>query len=299
MRIFTNPGSNLSPRCLAHYDIALAPQQIVVDGVSHDTRQPISLREVDEWVNRSREYPYVVGATALGMLDLYLESFKGDRQLLGVTTSKKIIQSYQAAESAARTVKGRPSYSDARIALVDSGVTDVGTGLVCIAAGEAARAGLPLAKAAAVAEAMSQQGVMLFYVPELQRLVKGGRAGAVRAWLAEKLDRRPMLSFVDGEVASIATVRAVPDPAEVLARAARERLGARRRVWLGIAHGGVPDLAATSLAACRQQFDVAFAYVRPLSPSIYLHAGPRSVMIAVYPVDQLGWEPTTPPSDLE
>ena len=299
MRIFTNPGSNLTPRALAHYDIALASQHIVVDGESHDTRRNVTQAEVDTWIDRAREFPHVVGATAMGTLDVFVEAAARDREIMGVTTTRKIIQSYQAAESAARTLRLKAAYADVRVSLVDTGTTDVGAGVVCIAAGELARAGRPLGRVAAVCEAMARQGSTSFYVHDLQRLVRGGRAGVVQAWVAEKLDRRPVLTFVDGEIATSETVRTTDAPSEVLCRAALARFGGKRRVWVAIAHGGAPLQAAACLAECRRQFDVAYAFVRPLSPSIYLHAGPRSLLLAVYPVDKLGDELPVPPGDLD
>lgn len=38
MRIVTNPGSNLDEETTLAKEIDLTPQKIVVDGISHDTR---------------------------------------------------------------------------------------------------------------------------------------------------------------------------------------------------------------------------------------------------------------------
>ncbi|HEX7662959.1 MAG TPA: hypothetical protein VF407_00535, partial [Polyangiaceae bacterium] len=61
MQIVTNPGSNVPPKAVAHYGIVLSPQHIVVDGKAHDTREPITLAQIDGWVRTAREFPHVVG----------------------------------------------------------------------------------------------------------------------------------------------------------------------------------------------------------------------------------------------
>jgi len=48
MRIITNPGSNLTSAIVARYDVDVTPQQIVVDGVLHDTRDSIPQEEIRE-----------------------------------------------------------------------------------------------------------------------------------------------------------------------------------------------------------------------------------------------------------
>ena len=49
-------------------------------------------------------------------------------------------------------------------------------------------------------------------------------------------------------------------------------------------------------AELRRRFDVAFAWNRELSPSIYLHSGPGSVGVTAMPLDVLPFTPATPPS---
>lgn len=146
MKIFTNPGSNVPGAALTRYGIVLAPQRIVVDGVSHDTRDEIPLSTVDGWVRDSHEFPYVVGTTAHEFVDLFLEALQSERELLAVTVSRRIIKSFDSAESAAHTLQGRIKQAGANVAVLGTTTTDLGSGLLCIAAGEAARAGLPLAQ---------------------------------------------------------------------------------------------------------------------------------------------------------
>lgn len=64
IRILTNPGANLPPEIIERYDIALTSSSIVVDGVTHDARDGVSLADVDRWVESATEHPFVLGTSA-------------------------------------------------------------------------------------------------------------------------------------------------------------------------------------------------------------------------------------------
>jgi DegV family protein with EDD domain len=237
----------------------------------------------------------VVGTTAAEMLDLFLASLKEDRELLGITTSRKIIRTYDAARSAARTLLEQPRYATARVEIVDSMTTDLGAALTCIAAGEARLAGWTLDETTELASAVAASALTVLYIQDLNRFVRGGRAGSVRAWLANKLGLRPLLGFLDGEIAAIGTVRGTEDPSALLVDAAVRRFGEKRSVWIAVSHGLAPDKAALCVAACRRRFDVRFALIRPLASSIYLHLGRDAVGLFVVPIDGMPRTPPTPP----
>ena len=75
MRIVTNPGCNLPAAAIRHFDLEICPQQIVVDGVSHDTRAGIPYPVIDGWVRTARDFPHVVGTTAHEFAAIFSPSF--------------------------------------------------------------------------------------------------------------------------------------------------------------------------------------------------------------------------------
>jgi fatty acid-binding protein DegV len=123
---------------------------------------------------------------------------------------------------------------------------------------------------------------------------RGGiEASALRAWMADLLRVRPMLALKKGEVAVAAKISASADLVATLADAADASMHGRR-VWIAVGHGGAPDLAERLADLLRRRLDVAFLYVVPFSPAIYLHAGPGSVGYCAGPVDELDWTPPVP-----
>lgn len=295
MRIVTNPGSNLSAAAIRHYDLFITPQQIVVDGVYHDTRGAIDLATVDGWVKTAREHPYVLGTSAAEYAELFRKLADDDREILAVMTSRKIIGSHTAAVSAASVLHRLHGYADVQVAVVDTKVTDVGAGLAALLAGEAVRAALPRPRVVRLLEAFADQGRFLFLPETLEYLVKGGRASFVKAAVAKLLDRVPLIAMDDGELRSIATVSRNDDATALLSERLVAEFGEGRRIWCGIAHGDVPARAAALAVELERRFRLEYLTVQPFHPSIYLHAGAGAVGVFVCPVDRLPWDPPSPP----
>lgn len=296
MHVVTNPGSNLPPRAIEHYGFVISPQTIVAGGRTHDTRnERVTQADVDAWVSTSKEFPHVVGTTAQEYAHIFATLLKEDPEVVAVMTSKKVIQSHAAATSAARTVLERPAFAHAKIGIVDSTFTDIGAGLVALAAGEAVRAQVPFEDTIRTLEKMASRGRLTLSVATLENLVKGGRAGFLRAWLADFFDVKPIIGMVDGELKSVGKMRGKDDQVEAIARDLAT-IGEGRRVWIGVSHGGDPEKAKRLERRLRDTFDVAYCLVRPLSASIYLHGGRGSLFGVALPIDDLPWTPNVPPA---
>lgn len=209
--------------------------------------------------------------------------------VLVVMSSRKIIPSYDAACSAARTLSAKMRTDT--VAVVDTTMTDLGLGLPVLAAAKAVEAGLAMPEIVAVTEAMSAAGRFAFLPRTLDNLVRGGRASFLRSWLANVLGVRPVLSFVDGEAALVAKCSAKADPATVLADWLATEIPVGGPAWVGVSHGGVPDDAERMMTILRERYDVELALVREISPTVYLHAGPRSLGVVVFPLGDLPWHP--------
>jgi DegV family protein with EDD domain len=287
VRILTNPGSNLRAEVIRAYEIGLSQQSIVVDGVAHDTRERIPLETVERWVKSASAHPHVVGTTAAETIELCRELGKVDKEILILTTSRKIIQTHAAAVTAAKVLADAPATRDIKISIVDTGVTDVASALAVILAGECRQAGFDLARTTSIVEGFVKNLHLAIVPRTLDWLVAGGRAGIVRAKLAEWLGRTPVLGMADGEMISLGLVssRRSPDP-DIVERLVA-KLGKGRRVWVGVGHGAAPEIVAPLVDQLRAAFDVAFTYAAPLSSSIYLHGGRGVRIAAVGAIDDL------------
>ena len=292
MRIVTNPGSNLDEDTTHAQDIDLTPQKIIVDGISHDTRSTIDFAQVDGWVKRAAKHPQAWGTTEAEFLEYFTRLAAKDPEILCVMTSRKLVGSHDAALAAAAKI--RASNPAVRIEVVDTTVTDLGAGLVTLAACQARKAGLSLKAAATFLRAFAERQRNVVTVATLDNLIKGGRASFLQGWVGNFLNIRPMISIVDGAAASVAKMLGKADPVEKMDEYLSSRIDPKTPVWLGIAHGNAPDKAKAVASRLVERYRCEFTLVRPLAPSIYLHVGAGSVAAFLLPLDGLSFRPTPP-----
>ena len=295
MRIVTNQGSNIHPSLVAEYDLDLANQDISVDGVLHDTRAGITLDQVDIWMQTAPKMPVVLGSSATQLIRLLTDIAKFDREILFITSSRKIIGTYEAAATAIRMLREDRNFADIDIRLIDTGMTDVGAGLPVLLAAEARRSGETLDQIETRINEFCRAGRMAVYVKNLGGLVRGGRASFLRSWMANVLRVRPLLVFEDGELCAADRISTKDDEARALAEHLAEKIGSRR-VWAGIAHGNDPELGERVREALGQVLQLDYVYAVSISPSIYLHTAIGSVGVAVFPTPS-GVDCPASPSD--
>lgn len=291
MRIITNPGSNLSNEALERWRIELLPQQIVVDGVEHDTRQGIALETIDQWVTHAKAHPHIIGTSAAEFATLARKVASKDREILAVMTSRKLIASHDAAVVGAKSLCDARGFEDLRIRVCDSGVTDVGAGLATALAAAAAADGLSLEAVAALIDSFRANVQLIFTLQSLDYLVKGGRASTLRAFFANVLGVRPVLGFVDGEVSVLGKESTKRPQSTVVAEQLTAKFAAREAVYAAVFHGGAPTEAKLLATELRTRFNVLSLSIRTISPSIYLHTGPGGLGAAVISTKALGFQP--------
>jgi DegV family protein with EDD domain len=293
MRILTNPGANLPDAVIDHYGIVMTSSNIVVDGEPHDCRSDVALEQVDGWVAQASEHPFVLGTSAAEFARYYLEIGEHDDEILVIVSSRKIIQSYDSARSAVRTLENHPLGRKLKIRVIDTPSTDLGLGLPIVAAAEAARAGLGLDDTVDLVDSLSARGVFACIPRSLDNLVRGGRASFLRGWMARMLGLRPLLAFRDGEPQMAGKYSVKDDHPHELAEWIHLQLHGGP-AWIGVSHGGVPEDAERTAEELRSYFSAEYVLVRPITPTVYLHAGPKAIAAVVFPLADLPWTPPVP-----
>ena len=294
-KLVINSGPNLSPELVTHYGLEVLPIRLIVDGEEHEIAD-VEQADVDRWIQSAKEFPYLLSTSAAECAAGFLRAGERSSELLALMTSRKLMQSYDAAKAAIRTLEHHAKGRSMSVTLVDTGSTDVAAGLSVIYAAEALAAGHSVQEAAQWTEAFASHTTSVFALRTLENITKGGRASFLKSWLANLLKVRPLLSFVDGEIASVGRYSANEDPVEALLRWLAENLGfdERRPVWVAVGHGGCLDDAERLLERLHGVFDVRYGLVRPLVPSVYLHGGAGSLIATVVPLDVLPWFPSRP-----
>ncbi|MEO8875231.1 MAG: DegV family protein [Polyangiaceae bacterium] len=293
MRIVTNPGSNLSLAEISRYGVTITPQHLVVDGVQHDTRKRIPHFLVDDWVAHSAAFPHMVGTTASEFAHSFATLARSDREILSITTSRRVIQTYAASIIAAKTLRQSAEWESMKIVTFDSGFTDLAAGLLVVAAAELSRRGMALEDVVKALETLSSVGRMAIVPDRLDNLVKGGRASAFRGFLANMFEVKPLLGVRDGELRLLRSIRRGEDRLELMVDELA-MVGAGRRVWVAVGHGNDPSRGDQLMKRLEARFDVAYSVVRPLCAATYLHAGAGAVFACVLPIDSHPFALPTP-----
>ena len=126
---------------------------------------------------------------------------KGTKAILCITISSRLSGTYSNAVIAAR------EFPDAKILVVDSQTTAVGTRFLVEKAAELSRDGMDVGKATDILEAMRERIGIALSVEDMDALRRSGRLGLVRQSVGTILNIRPVLYCKYGTVVAGKQVR--------------------------------------------------------------------------------------------
>ncbi|MCC9204666.1 DegV family protein [Arthrobacter sp. zg-Y769] len=125
------------------------------------------------------------------------------------------------------------------VEVIDSATAAMGLGFAVAAATECARTGASASEVAACARAVAADSSILFYVPSLDQLRRGGRIGAAAGWLGTLLAVKPILVVRDGKVLPLERVRTAPKALARLAELVQQDIAGRTgKVRAAVHHFG-------------------------------------------------------------
>jgi DegV family protein with EDD domain len=161
-----------------------------------------------------------------------------------------------------------------RVRVVDSLNLSMGLGWPVVIAARAAKRGAPVAEVVAVAERARDRSRLIVGVDKLDNLARGGRIGAVSAFLGGLLDLKVLFTVDrDGAFAPIARVRGKKAALrETLEFVKREMKGATSGLFC-VGHAMSADTAEQLRAAISSMFDVTEMVVVETGVVIATHTG--------------------------
>lgn len=204
----------------------------------------------------------------------------GADRFLGIFLSSGVSGTFDAARTAARAV------GEERGLLVDSRSGSLGLGLLVIRAVELLEEGRTPDAVAEELVRVRDRSNLVFTVEKIDWLLRSGRLGRGQAWLARLMGVIPVLELdAAGNVVPRARVRGEEAAREEIFRAVDQGLRGAHRYRIGVAHAGVPDLAASVEREIRDRYDPVETYCRPITAVLAAHAGPGAWGIA-YQVEE-------------
>ena len=164
-----------------------------------------------------------------------------------------------------------------KIEIFDSRGVTLWQGLVARAAAQVAAAGYNLQQVMDEAQKTINQLRALALLDTLKYVVRGGRIGNTIFALESKLNIRPLITLLDGEIRPAGMTR---NRAKALIRL-REFLSRTDVSEIAIAHSTCPEDAAMLAAYARSLFPNIVPWVARLGPALGVHAGPGALAIII------------------
>ena len=237
-----------------------------------------------EYLSAGGDLPTTSQPSLGDFLDVYRPLLDAGEDILSIHLSSGLSGTWAAAEQA-RELLVEEGVDPGRILVVDSATTCGGTGLMLIAAANAARAGADVSGAAEHAMALRRQLQVRFAVADLEFLRRGGRIGMAQAWVGSALKVKPILTL-EKHVEPIERARTWSRAFDRLLDHLRERRGEGHDTWF-VQHIRGADEAARMIEHGSAIFGHGPEFVSEVGPVVGTHTGPGLLGVAAIRRDLL------------
>lgn len=168
------------------------------------------------------------------------------------------------------------------VTVIDTATVAMGLGFAVAAAAETARDGGSAESVAAAARAAAASSSLLFYVPSLEQLRRGGRIGAAAGWFGTLFAVKPILVVQDGKVVPLERVRSAPRALLRLTELVQQDISARTgRIRVAVHHFGNESEAERLAGAIAEQTPEVELIICSLPAVLAAHAGLGVLAVAV------------------
>lgn len=285
MIVVASSGLNLPRELITHCRIEETPHQIVVDGTLHDIRSIGSFSVIKQWVKTAKVAPYPLGSSASEYVTLLNELVKRTSEVAIITGTRKILRTYDAAVAAIRVLRSTRKGFDARI--LDTGLVELGAGLVAAYCAAAARAGHSMNAVLEAGKALSDASLQICTPNSVDFLIKSGRSDLAPGALPGANSGAPIIGMKDGELRNIGMMAEGDSAPEKLVELLLQRYKAGSAIWVTISYADDLAPARQLLAAVRRSFDVRYALLSHIGPVAYLFLGAKALIVSAHPVEAM------------
>ncbi|HJM75770.1 MAG TPA: DegV family protein [Dehalococcoidia bacterium] len=272
VRVVTDSTADLPAGLAAERRIEVVPLTVLFGDEQFRDGVDITASEFYARLARAAELP----TTSQPPPALFREAYErliadGATEILSIHVSGKLSGTLDSARQGAQGL-------DARIVHVDSQMASLAVGIGVLRAADAIADGASLDEAAAVVETQFGRTHVYIVLDTLEYLRRGGRLGRASAVIGTMLKVKPVLSFVDGEVAQLARGRTQAKALEVSLKLAAEQAPFE---YMTMMHTSSRDGVDALLDRLKSASPDATVVNGQMGPAIGVHAGPRTLAFAV------------------
>jgi DegV family protein with EDD domain len=273
VRIVTDSSNGIPPDIVDEYGITVVPIQIQFGTESFKEGVDLSYGEF----YRRLEEP-VLPTTSQPAPGDFVNAYKslvGEcDEILSLHLSSKASGTCQSARLAAEMIDG------VEIAIVDTQTASMGTGLLTIAAAEAAKEGKSSEEITDLVMRGTEGTHVFVALPTLKYLRRSGRVPQVQAWVASLLSINLILTTHDGVVEAIERVRTFGASVRRMVELAAESCGGKAK-RLVLMHANAAEEARSLLEDVRSRISFERVYLSEMGGSMAVHGGAGMLGIAL------------------
>jgi DegV family protein with EDD domain len=272
IKIVTDSCSDITQEEAKKLGITVVPAylhfgtEVYRDGIDIDCDQ------FYEKLTTSPVHPSTAAPSPGDFAKIYEEIAKETNEIVSIHVTRKHSAMYDSA-LVGKDITKEKGY---KIEVIDSHGVTMWQGLVAIVAAQAARAGCNLQQVVNKALSTINQLRGLALLDTLRYVVKSGRLGSTIFALESKLNIKPLITLVNGEIRPAGLTRSRAKGIDRL----RDFIATLDIDDLAIVHSTAEDDARTLADYARSLFPKLMPRIVKLGPTLGVHAGP-GVLVAV------------------
>ena len=199
IKIICDGISNMPYSLAKEYDIDVIPITLIVDGTEFKENE-ITHEEFYEMMKQSKDMPKTSQPTYIEFKEVFDKYSKEGKTIVYIAGSSKSSGTYQSGVLASRDVEGD-------VHVFDSMSISFGCGMLVLYAARMVKEGKNLNEILNKLEELREKVFVSMSVNSLDYLQKGGRISNGKAFIANMLNIRPMLTVKDGLIFQEGQVR--------------------------------------------------------------------------------------------
>lgn len=269
--IVTDSTASIPEDLVQKLQITVAPNIVVWEDRSYRDGIDIDPQSFYERLRDSSVQPSTAQVPPGEFGEIYDRLLGEGKAVLAILLSHKLSGTYQSAVLAKNERAGQP------IAVIDSGMSGMGTGWLAILAARVSDTGADLSQCTRVVEnALDKVGV-LGMLDTLKYLHRSGRIGGARRYLGSMLNLKPLLLIADGELQPLDRVRTRRKALDRLVDELARRTENQRPLRVAVMHANSPEVAADVLVQVRERLSPDELLITDLSPTLGTNFGEGTI----------------------
>ena len=275
--VVTDSVANLPPDLIERYNIGVVPLLVTFGLETFRDGVDISTAEFYRRLARDKVVPKTSTPALSDFVSVYSQAARRAEAVVAIHLAGALSGTAHTARQAAALV-------EAPVYVLDSNTAAAAQGLVVLAAARAAQRGAGPEEVLAAARRVMARVRLLVMLDTLEYLARGGRIGAVQAWLGMMLRFKPIVSLVNGSVQPVERPRTRQRALERLVELMADEVQ-DRPVHVAVTQATARAEAEALRDRIAARFDCRELFITEFTPVMGAHAGPGVVGIAFWAED--------------